>query len=41
MKKSEWIHVYFVSQRYLRTGDLHSALGLDLMGAGCLEMGLS
>jgi len=40
VRKSEGIHVSSVSQRHLRTGGLHPALGLDLMGAGYLEMGL-
>lgn len=30
MRKSEWIHVSFVSQRYVATGGLHPSLGLDL-----------
>lgn len=34
MGKSEWIHVSFGSQKYLRTGASHLALGLVLMGAG-------
>ena len=41
VRKSEWIHVSFVSQRYMATGGLHPALGLDLMVASCLGKCLS